>query len=235
MSDYNYVGDELDLFANATRWKSYLRGQIRPYLGRGVLEVGAGFGGTTSFLCKGERDRWVCLEPDRRLATRLEESVAQGQLPACCETVVGAIDDLPAGDLFDSILYIDVLEHIEDDQGEVVKAAARLKPGGHLIVLSPAHPFLFSEFDKAIGHFRRYTKAMIRNLKIEGVELARLRYLDSVGMMASVGNRLLLRQSMPTPAQIAVWDKVMVPASRLVDPVVAHLVGKSVLAIWKKL
>src|SRR3954454_13356083 len=155
MPDYQYVGAELDLFAAATNWKSYFRSRIDPYLGPEVLEVGAGFGGTTRLLCRGERARWVCLEPDAGLADRLSESVRSGSLPACCEPVVGTLESLPEGARFDTLLYIDVLEHIEDDRAELVAAAGRLKPGGHLVVLSPAHPWLFTPFDHALGHFRR--------------------------------------------------------------------------------
>lgn len=80
-----YVGTELDLFATAERWKAYVRRQVRPYLGRQVLEVGAGHGGTTRVLCGVEQECWVCLEPDRSLADRLIAAISAGELPDCCE------------------------------------------------------------------------------------------------------------------------------------------------------
>jgi hypothetical protein len=131
-------------------------------------------------------------------------------------------------------MYIDVLEHIEDDAGEIAAAAARLRLGGHLIVLSPAHPWLFSPFDAAIGHWRRYTRKGLRSLGPAGCGLVRLRMLDAVGLLASAANRLLLRSAMPTAGQIALWDRGMVPVSRVIDPVLGHRVGKSVLAVWRR-
>jgi SAM-dependent methyltransferase len=233
-SGFEYVGSELELFAAATRWKSYLRRRLGPYIGREVLEVGAGFGGTTKFLCRGDEARWVCLEPDATLADRLARSIAEGGLPACCRVAVGTLESLEEVPPFDTLLYIDVLEHIEDDRAELARAARRLKPGGHVVAMSPAHQWLFTPFDAAIGHYRRYTRRSIRALTPEGLEPVRVDYLDSVGLLASLGNRLVLNKAMPTARQIAAWDRYMVRLSGLVDPLFGHRLGKSVMAAWRK-
>jgi hypothetical protein len=127
-----------------------------------------------------------------------------------------------------------VLEHIEDDRGEVARAAARLKPGGALIVLAPAHPLLFTPFDAAIGHLRRYTRASLRAVAPEALRLDHLAYLDAAGLLASVGNRVVLRKSMPKEWQILLWDRLGVPVSRMLDPLLGGRVGKSILAVWRK-
>jgi SAM-dependent methyltransferase len=229
-----YVGTELDLFAAAEQWKAYVRCQVRPYLGRKVLEVGAGHGGTTRVLCGEGHERWVCLEPDSSLADRLIASISGGELPDCCEAQIGTLADLDNEDRFDTILYMDVLEHIADDHAELARAADQLRPGGHLVVLAPAHQWLFTPFDEAIGHFRRYTRCTLRAAAPDGLTLARLVYLDSIGMLASLGNRLVLKSSMPSPGQIKIWDRLMVPLSRVADPLLGYSLGKSVLAVWKK-
>lgn len=234
MPDYTYVGAELDLFAAATHWKSYLRRRVEPYLGPEVLEVGAGLGGTTRLLCRGEQRRWVCLEPDSTLADRLAEEIREHRLPDCCRLEIGTLADRPAEPEFDTLLYIDVLEHIEDDAAELARAAEWLRPGGHVVALSPAHQWLYTPFDKSIGHFRRYTKRTLAALTPPSLELVRLIYLDSVGLIASLGNRLLLGRAMPSPRQIAVWDRLMVPISRRLDPLLAHALGKSVLGVWRR-
>lgn len=235
MSDpYHYVGDELDLFAAAVRWKAYFRRRIAPYLGAEVLEVGAGLGGTTRALCRGTERRWVCLEPDPTLAARLDAERAAGRLPAGCEVVVGTLEDRLRDDQFDSVLYMDVLEHIDDDRGEAMRAARRVATGGHLIALSPAHQWLYTPFDRAIGHCRRYTRESLGALAPEGLELAWIGYLDSVGLAASLANKLLLRQAMPTAAQVRFWDRTLVRMSEWVDPALGFRAGKSVLAIWRR-
>lgn len=232
---YEYIGSELELFANAMHWKSYFRDRIAPYIGRAVLEVGAGLGGTTRVLCRPDHDRWVCLEPDQHLAARLEAAISSHALPACCKAVVGVLPHpllTPAS--FDTVLYIDVLEHIEPDANELAKAAGYLAPEGHLVVLSPAHDWLFSPFDTALGHFRRYSKRTLRRLTPPDTMLVRLEYLDSVGLLASLANRMLLKQRMPTGRQIEFWDRRMVPISRRLDPLLGRRIGKSILGVWKK-
>jgi hypothetical protein len=115
----------------------------------------------------------------------------------------------------------------------MARAAARLNPGGTVIVLSPAHPFLFTPFDTAIGHFRRYTRNSLQSAAPETLQVEKLIYLDAAGMLASAANRLLLQSAMPTEGQILTWDRMLVPVSRVIDPIFGGRVGKSVLGIWR--
>jgi SAM-dependent methyltransferase len=227
-----YVGSELTLFAAAVHWKRYVARAIGPFIGARVLDVGAGLGSNVVYLHHaGVRD-WLALEPDAAMAGEIAAAVAQGDLPATCRARAGDTRTLGAAEGFDSVLYLDVLEHIEDDRAELARAAAHLAPGGALIVLAPAHPFLYTPFDKAIGHFRRYTRASLVAAAPAGLELRRCWMLDSVGYFASLANRLLLQSAMPTARQIAVWDRLMVPPSRWLDPATGHRFGKSIVAVW---
>lgn len=231
----DYVGDELTLFAAATNWKAYLRSALRTHIAGDVAEVGAGLGATSKALADIEGvTRWTCIEPDPAMARQLavEMIAAARAYPVDCHA--GTLSDLPDEQRFDTILYIDVLEHIDDDRAEIVRAFARLRPGGRIVVLCPAWQFLFSPFDKAVGHFRRHTKTSLR--RVAGtpmVEVAAF-YMDSVGMLASMANKVALRQSMPTRSQVRFWDRVIVPVSRLVDRLVLRSFGKSVVIVWTK-
>ena len=233
MSEFKYVGSELDLFANVTNWKSYWSDQIRPYLKGDVLEVGAGLGANTEFLAIAGPGRSVCVEPDPRLTDQLRQRLASAPSQRQYEVVCGTTETISGQ--FDTVVYIDVLEHIENDRNEMKRAAELLKPGGRVIILSPAHQFLFTPFDAGIGHFRRYNKQMLREITPAQLKIERLWYLDGVGMFASLGNRLLLRQSLPTREQLGFWDKCMIPLSRtLVDRLTFYSVGKTVLGVWVK-
>jgi SAM-dependent methyltransferase len=232
--DFHYIGSELEVFAHAIRWKSYLACQVRPYLKGRVLEVGAGIGGTTKALATGKVSTWTCLEPDAKLAAILQESAksdpALSRIPI--EVKISSVTELAADDSYDAIIYIDVLEHIENDAQELQNAARHLVPGGRLVVLSPAHQSLWSPFDEAIGHYRRYNSKALKEVGPVGCHLIRLRYLDCVGLLASSANRLVLRSSDPSKWQIAMWDGCMVPISRLLDPLLAYRLGKSILGVW---
>jgi SAM-dependent methyltransferase len=229
---FNYIGTELELFAAARNWKNYLATQVRPFLGPTVLEVGAGLGATTAALCTSHQTRWVCLEPDEAQATHIAQATRRGELPTCCE-VIGKTLDTAGLAQFDSVIYIDVLEHIEDDRAELMRAARHLSPGGHLVVLSPAYPALYSAFDDAIGHFRRYTASALQSIAPSGLKLAQSRYLDCVGVISSAANKLFLRQRTPTAAQIDFWDRRIIPLSRHLDRVIGYHMGRSILMVWK--
>ena len=230
-----YPGAELESFAHAQRWKSYVRTALHPYLAGDVVELGAGIGETTKALRPGSRaTSWTCVEPDPAMARALAAAAAGSQLGEGVSALAGTIEDLPADARFDAALYVDVLEHIEDDRGELALAAARLRPGGRIVVLSPAWPFLYSAFDRSIGHYRRYTRPALANLTPAGMQIEASFYLDAVGMLASAANKLLLRQSLPTLKQVLLWDRAMVPVSRLLDPLIGRSLGRSVVAVWRK-
>lgn len=233
-AERKYEGTELDLFAHARNWKRYFRAAIASSIGRRVAEIGAGNGGTTEVLAKLPHEVWYALEPDRTLLSRLEDSRTAGKIPASVVPLPGTLGDLPANARLDTILYVDVLEHIADDAGELQRAAQRLEPGGHVVVLSPAYQALYSPFDAAIGHHRRYTRTGLKRLTPPELIFEKGFYLDSMGVLASAANLLLLKQSEPAMRQIMLWDRVLVPCSRLLDKAAAHSFGRSVIAVWRR-
>jgi SAM-dependent methyltransferase len=229
-----YVGGELEIFAYAANWKEYWSTIIRPYVSGDVLEVGAGLGANTEYVNVGSCSSWTCLEPDPQLAARIKERIAANRMLSNCRVEVGTIEVLGKRS-FDTIIYIDVLEHIEDDRGELARAAERLRTNGKLIVLAPAHQWLYTPFDSAIGHFRRYNTSSLVACSPASCSLKRVWYLDSVGLLVSLGNLVFLRQSSPELKQILLWDRFLVRLSRRLDPLACHSLGKSILGIWEKL
>lgn len=225
---FAYVGNELDIFSHARNWKNYWVSVLRPYVAGDVLEVGAGLGANTAQINNSDVRSIRCLEPDEALASQLRTAV-RGQ--ARISVSVGTISSV-AGQLFDAVLYIDVLEHIEDDKSELACAIRLIRPGGRLIVLAPAHQALYSPFDKAIGHYRRYDSESLRSCSPPLSRLERMAYLDCVGLIASSANKLVLKQSLPMLRQILFWDRYLVPASKALDPLLGYRLGKSIMAIW---
>ncbi len=127
-----------------------------------------------------------------------------------------------------------MLEHIKTDAAEITKAADLLNPGGHIIILAPAFQSLYSPFDKAIGHYRRYNRKMLKAIRPANMRCISSRYYDSIGYFASLMNKIFLKQKYPSQKQIMFWDKWMIPVSRVTDKMVFHSFGKSIITIWQR-
>lgn len=227
-----YIGNELEIFEHARNWKTYYSSFIKPLLGKEVAEIGAGLGGTTTALCDGTQEAWFCVEPDAELIKEVDRKISKGMLPNICKSFTGYSSDLKQQ--FDSVLYIDVIEHIENDGAELKRAANLLRTGGYLFIIVPAHQTLYSPFDKLIGHYRRYSRKSLKNVMPPDLKIEKAYYLDSMGYFASLVNRLFLKQSLPTLKQVQFWDKFIVPFSRVTDRLLGFNFGKSVLLIAKK-
>ena len=230
----HYIGSELTLFSSAVNWRSYVAHLLRPHVHGRVLEVGAGMGNNIPHLLGPSVTNWLAMEPDPDYAAIIDRKIAGKRLPPSCQVMSGTLDVLDPTELFDTILYFDVLEHIADDAAELRRAACHLKPRGKLIVLAPAHQFLFSPFDTAIGHYRRYNARSLRAIGPSELQVGVCRMLDSVGFFASLANRIMLRAAHPTRKQIRFWDTVLVPLSRVIDPRIGYLFGKSVAIVWAR-
>jgi len=227
------MGSELDLFSGATNWKNYWFLIIKPLLGQSVLEVGAGIGANSKLFAACKVEKWVAIEPDISLVNQIKNDWQITKYPVNFEIHAIASSGLASDCKFDTILYIDVLEHIKNDRDELDLAAKLLKPGGRIIILSPAHNYLYSPFDHSIGHFRRYNKRTLSSVKPEGLRVESMHYLDSVGMLASLANRFVLKSATPTASQIQFWDKCIVPLSRILDRLVMKIIGKSIIGVFR--
>jgi 2-polyprenyl-3-methyl-5-hydroxy-6-metoxy-1,4-benzoquinol methylase len=235
MTSYVYIGNELELFDHALNWKAYFGSHVIPFVKGDVLEVGAGIGGTTAVLASTvSPDSWLCLEPDASFCDTLRQRKASGRIPSFCGIKNGTVDDLPRDAMYDLILYIDVVEHIEDDAADLERACRHLKPGGALAIIVPAFQGLYSPFDRAVGHYRRYSKKRLTEAVPSHFRQYMLRYLDSMGFFASVANRYVLRQHIPRQEQILFWDRRLIPMSRVTDRLLGYSIGKSLLGIWVK-
>jgi len=233
-STINYRGKELDLFSEVTIWKRYWKDAIHEFLGSHILEVGSGLGASVEIFADDSFSTWLGLEPDPDMVALLKERKGEGEFPNWCEFKQGAIRDLADSAQFDTILYIDVLEHIQDDGAEIELAANHVKISGYIVVIAPSHQFLYSEFDSSVGHIKRYDNHSLRALTPRGFSVVDSKYLDSVGLLASLGNRFILHSSIPSRRQLWIWDKILVRLSRVVDPLVRYSIGKSILFVWQR-
>ena len=233
MNESKYIGDELSIFKDAINWKRYWYNSVQSYVKGNLLEVGAGIGINTKLILKNPNiNNVLAIEPDELLANQIMKNNKVNS--SKIRVQIGYLNDLSLSKTFDTIIYTDVLEHIKNDSSELNRAKLHLNKGGHLIIIVPAYNFLFSPFDKAIGHYRRYNKKMLKNSVPNDLTRIELFYLDSLGACASLLNKYILKQSYPSKSQILKWDKLIIPTSKIIDKIIFRSFGKTLIGIWKK-
>jgi SAM-dependent methyltransferase len=205
--------DTLRRMAAARKYNAWLLDRARPYVGRRVLDVGAGIGTFTERLAP-LSELIVAVEADPEFAGILERRFAGHAnvhvVHAEAET------SLPDGP-FDAIVCFNVLEHIAADEEALSSFRSRLALGGALLLLVPAHPVLYGAADRMLGHERRYRKDELRGkLERAGFSVDVLRHVNPVGALGwLVSARLLRRQEIPR-ASLALFDRA-VPVVRQLD------------------
>jgi SAM-dependent methyltransferase len=222
-----YIGNELTLFKEAKNWKKYYAKKLQPFIKGNVLDVGSGLGINYEYLKNAEVQSWTFLEPDNTLLSNTPKYENS-------KKINGTLSALNSESKFDTIIYIDVLEHIKNDKEEVLNASNKLAKEGHLIILCPAHNSLYSPFDKAIGHYKRYNKDDATRLSTEGLMKISAKYYDSMSIPLSFANKYILKQPYPSKQQINFWDKFIVPISKLTDWLCAYTIGKTIIIIFQK-
>lgn len=229
----NYIGNELDLFENATNWKKYYSKIFKKYIVGNVVEVGAGMGGTTSYLQNNNVQSWICLEPDKNLCSIIKNKILAQKIK---NTTIVINDTLKSiNTKKETIIYIDVIEHIENDKQELDQAYNLLNENSSILIIVPAYNHLYNDFDKAIGHYRRYNKKSINSIIPFNAKIEKIQYLDSLGFFTSLLNKYFLKQQYPKLQQVLFWDKILVPLSKYIfDPLFNYSFGKSLLVVIKK-
>ena len=136
---------------------------------------------------------------------------------------------------YDTILYLDVIEHIKEDKKEVIKALNLLRKNGNLIINVPAFSYLYSKFDKDVGHYRRYSKKDFQKI-LEGLNFKKVNfiYYDTIGFFLSLLSKVLVSNYKENfEKKIKLWNS-MIWLSKIIDFISFRFFGKSLLIIIEK-
>jgi SAM-dependent methyltransferase len=219
------------LAAAAPRYNRWLIERVSPWLGRRVLEIGAGVGTMSAFLS--DRERLVLSDTNphyiERLQTRFQGQSHVRVVPLRLPTTD---DDLRAERL-DTIICLNVLEHVRDDELSLATMLQLLQPGGRLVLLVPSLPAIYGTLDRALGHFRRYTPSELRSkYAAAGFRMRHLEYFNLAGVPGWwFTGRVLKRELIPTGSLR--WYDALVPLFRL-ERLLPWRVGQSLIAVGER-
>ena len=214
----------------AKNYASWLASLIGPHLGGRILEVGAGHGTFSEQLA--ELGTLVSSEPSERAVSLLRRRLAHRP---DIEVVQGDLAAVTAERRFDGIVLLNVLEHIEDDAGALRLIAQGLEPGGRVAILVPAFEILYSRFDAAVGHHRRYRlPELTAKAEAAGLTVRVSRYVNSAGFFAWLLTARVLKLTPTRSALASTYDRAIVPLVRATEGRVAPPFGQSCLLIAER-
>ena len=227
MKQVRYSGFELDHFDSAINFRHYQLSLIKKFLNNSLLEVGAGKGGF-AMVYKKLLKNVTLLEPDKILYKILKKKIKNKNILIENKSIKNVKKK------FNTIIYFDVLEHIKNDLLEVKTAAKKLKPGGYLIFSVPACQIFYNEFDKSVGHFKRYNKDDFRKISLKTkLKIEKMFYYDSFGLFLLMINKLFNLSNKNLKKNVKIWN-FLIPLSKFIDVITFNKFGKSLLCILRK-
>jgi len=222
------MAPSLERLGGADNYTEWIFSHIEPHLGPEVLEVGAGHG-TFTELFSARAARVVAADVSDRCAELLRARFAGNERVIVRDGGTEIAAGMPP---FDSAVLVNVLEHIKDDDGALLDLAAALKPGGRLILWVPAFQFLYSDWDRQVGHYRRYRKGELGvKLAKAGLDLTEIRYVNSVGALGWLVLARMMRGNPTHKGEVKFFDSCFVPVLRRLESRWGAPFGQSVFAV----
>ena len=225
----DYPGKELEIFDKAKIFQKYVFLKIKKYFKDGIFEVGAGLGSFT----KEYIDQFANVhlsDLDKNNYNQLKRKFSKSNV----KIFKNKIQETEF--TYNTIVYLNVLEHIQEDENEIDIASSKLNLGGNLIILVPAHQNLYSKFDKAVGHCKRYDIKFFKNLNKDNLKIKKLIYLDALGYLLYFLNKNFFKEEeYPSKTKILIWDKIFIPITIILDFLTFYKFGKNILCVYEKI
>ena len=224
-------GEILERMNRAPKFTAWMADVVRPYVGRRVMEIGAGTGNMSVHLMP--RSVYWATDVNSHYLAYLNNLAATRPYMRVAHTNAMEGKSYPATQTFDTVVALNVVEHLEDDIGALQNMRAVLEEGGHAIVLVPCGPWLFGSLDEVLGHYRRYTKErLVEVSKQAGFEVEEILKFNRPGVPAWWWNGRVLRRRTFALGQIRLLN-FLTGFFRRIDPVLP-LPPLSLIAILRK-
>lgn len=233
-ASYAYVGTELYALAEAKNYYRWVVSQFAPFLGKRVIEIGAGIGTfSLSILTHTTVSELVMVEPGDNLFPLLQKRFA-GEPRV--RIIHGYFQDLDPSASADSVVLVNVLEHVAEDRALLNDVHEVLLPGGTLLLLVPALSVIYGTLDEAFGHYRRYSvPSLADKLQEAGFQILLLSYFNLPGILGWFLTGRVLRRRTLKPRHVRLYDRWVVPWLSRLEGRWPPPFGQSLMAVARKI
>jgi SAM-dependent methyltransferase len=231
---FSYSSTELDGMAEAKNYYRWILSCFAPYLGKKVVEIGAGVG-TFSEMLLNDADvaELVLVEPADNLFPFLKDRFSRD--PRVRPVHGYGIENMGSSDRFDSVVLVNTIEHVESDEDLLKTVHRMLAPRGTVLLLAPALPSLYGSLDEAFGHVRRYTKHVLASkMGRAGFHIERLHYLNLPGVISWFMAGKIFRWRTLQPKSVRTYDRWVVPWISRIERYWKPGIGQSLVAVGRK-
>jgi SAM-dependent methyltransferase len=234
---HGYAGKDLEAMSFAVNYHRWILSIFEPYLGARVVEVGAGTGSFSELLLERRLESLSLVEPSTAMHQQLCERVAESQNVTTYNDVFENVaEQIRLAERPDSIIYVNVLEHIADDVHELSVINKTLDAGGRIFIFVPALRWLHGSYDRQINHFRRYTRTELEKKCVAaGLKVLTSRYFDLFGVLPWWVKYKVLQSNNMEPGAVRFYDQRVVPIAKVLESTLSPPLGKNVLLIGEKL
>jgi 2-polyprenyl-3-methyl-5-hydroxy-6-metoxy-1,4-benzoquinol methylase len=230
-----YAADDLETMQEARRYGAHLFNLFRAHIGRRVLEVGCGIGTMTRRLTE-TAHLVVGIEPNPSCIARVRDAMRDEPrftLRTC------HLEDCDPAELashrFDTVVCVNVLEHISDDVEALRTFKNAVVPGGRVLILVPAVQAAYGPLDAELGHHRRYSKPMLAKAFAQaGLDVSVLRYTNPIGLLGWMYNAHVSRSTAHSRVQVKIFDTLVAPWALPLERLVPPPVGLSLVAVGRR-
>ncbi|MGE4062172.1 MAG: class I SAM-dependent methyltransferase [Rhodospirillaceae bacterium] len=234
MTSHSYAGEDLEVLAAMPNYHGWIMEEFGPFICGQVVEYGAGIGTMSAHLQR-RADALTLVEPSTNLFHELQRRFATASGVAVVNAPLEShvLEIAPAS--VDTIVLINVLEHVENDSLALRHLMNALRPSGHLLLFVPALNILMSKLDRSLGHYRRYHRQdLLAKTRAAGGAIERCRYMDAFGVLPWFFLNTLLGSMSFDPRLVRFNDRYIVPLSQRAERRVAPPFGKNLLLVARK-
>jgi SAM-dependent methyltransferase len=228
----------LQVIARAGRFNQWMYSEFKSELKGEILEAGSGIGNISSLVI-GDGMSITLSDNNIEYCEWLRENFRESSNLKDVLQIDLAHPDFPSAystlkEKFDSVFLLNVLEHLPDDHSAIANCYYLMRPGGNLVVLVPAHQWLFCSLDKELGHCRRYSRKTLRAVvEDENFSVKEIHHFNFLGICGWFLSGKIFQSKKLGGGEMGLFNRI-VPVARLLDKITFKKIGLSVIIIATK-